>query len=358
MHLLEKVGVLMEEKEFYIGVLCFNEQLGMDLIEKLNQTDEIEDISGQRWKIKAEHIFIHEVEIGYKSKYKIILDRRSHVLKHARGIMMRYAYSGIHVINNPMSFYYFMHNKDFGFSMMDELGVNIPRTFILPPYITPLTSPEDFRYHLEINWDKIASDIGFPCYIKPAAGRGAINVNKASSLEELRYFYTQSGEEIMTVQKAVKSPYNWQVRCICIGRHISPIKYIFKPRDRSEYIFDEHFLSPETMRLIIDTSKLINRALGYEMNSVEFIIDEQGVPWAIDFNNPVPDGRRKALGEVFYMDFLDALYKHILYIVKFKPPYSFLPDLNLFSEIARSPLAREEKFQKALTLATEYYIET
>ena len=66
----------------------------------------------------------------------------------------------------------------------------------------------------------------------------------------------------------------------------------------SRYFFEEAFLSAETGRKVLDYAKVINRAFGYEMNPIEFIIDRQGEPWAIDFNNPVPDSRREVLGEV------------------------------------------------------------
>lgn len=344
-----------EVKNFNIGILTFNEQLGKDLIIKINETDPIEDLEGSLWKLVSEPFLLHEITTDYKSRYKLILDRRSHVLRQASSIMKIFAYSGVHIINNPFSFYYFMSNKDFAFSMMSKLGVNIPETYILPPYITPLLSPEEYKYQLKINWEKISDHIGFPCYIKPAAGRGAINVNKAENLEDLLYYYSQSGEEIMTVQKAVSSPFEWQLRCLCVGQSIKPIKYIFRPGDLSKYIFEENFLNSETGEIIINNSKIINRAFGYEMNTIEFIIDHNGTPWAIDFNNPVPDARPKALGKIFYEDFLKALYEHIKYIARYKPPYPFLPDLNTYAEIARLEISKEEKFQKALQNAEKYY---
>jgi len=346
---------LKEIKEFNVGILAFNEKIAEDLQDKLNKTEPFEDIDGYLWKIKGENIFIHEIDITYETKYKVILDRRSHILKHAMGILMFYAYSGVYIINNPLSFYYFKSNKDCAFGMMHRLGINIPKTCILPPYITPLLSPDEFKYHLEINWEKIVSYVGFPCYIKPAAGRGAINVNKALNLQELRDFYSQSGEEIMVVQQAIQSPYEWQLRCLCIGRKIIPMKYIFRTEDRSEYIFAEDFLSPDTGQMVMNICKVINRAFGYEMNTIEFIIDEEGIPWAIDFNNPVPDARPRTLGEIFYRDYLESLYNHILYIAKNKISFSFLPELNVYSEISRMPLTKEEKFKKALEVAGKYY---
>jgi hypothetical protein len=42
------------------------------------------------------------------------------------------------------------------------------------------------------------------------------------------------------------------------------------------------------MQRVIDDSRTLVRALGYDMNSMEWAIRE-GIPYAIDFMNPAPD---------------------------------------------------------------------
>ncbi len=64
-----------------------------------------------------------------------------------------------------------------------------------------------------------------------------------------------------------------------------PIKY--DPRERKYHVEHDH-LSPELgLRIVEDTLKLV-RALGYDMNSLEWAVRD-GVPYAIDFMNPAPD---------------------------------------------------------------------
>jgi hypothetical protein len=76
------------------------------------------------------------------------------------------------------------------------------------------------------------------------------------------------------------------VRCICIGQeNIMPIKY--DPSAR-RYLVEHEHLSSELGDRIIDDARTLNRALGYDMNSVEFAVRD-GVPYAIDFMNPAPD---------------------------------------------------------------------
>ena len=49
----------------------------------------------------------------------------------------------------------------------------------------------------------------------------------------------------------------------------------------------EH-LTPELGERIVNDALKLNRALGYDMNTIEFAIRD-GVPYAIDFMNPAPD---------------------------------------------------------------------
>jgi hypothetical protein len=51
-------------------------------------------------------------------------------------------------------------------------------------------------------------------------------------------------------------------------------------------------------RVIADAIK-INKALNYDMNSVEFAIRD-GVPYAIDFTNPAPDMHIEHLGQRYF----------------------------------------------------------
>ena len=76
------------------------------------------------------------------------------------------------------------------------------------------------------------------------------------------------------------------VRCMCLGQeHVLPMKY--DPKARKYHVEHAH-LSPELgERVVSDALKLV-RALGYDMNTVEFAIRD-GVPYAIDFMNPAPD---------------------------------------------------------------------
>lgn len=342
--------------EFNIGLLHFNNQFGLDLEKRLNDVEVFNDKNGNNVKINAEHVAIHEIDLDFNTKYNMIIDRGSHRFKQGIGILMTYAFKGVYVINNPLSFHFFIDNKDVGYSIANQLGIKVPVTFILPPHTTPGFDEENFKYHKIFDWEKMMNKVGFPCIIKPAGGRAAIAVNIAHNMEELFHYYNQSAEMIMTVQKIVDTDTDWHIRCICVGKEIITTKYIFRKMDMSEYIYEENFLTPEQGKKVIESTRIINRAFGYEMNSVEFMIDKQGEIWAIDFNNPIPDGRASVLGPVFYNDYQNAFVQRAIDLATYKPQSLFLPKLNEFSQIAQMNISGEEKYLLALEEANKFYL--
>jgi len=345
-------------KTFPVGLIYFGEEFGAFLEERLNAEPEFKNNKGETVKIEAEHMSIHEVNLDFEPKYSMIIDRASHYFKHSMGVFMMNAFKGVQVVNNPMSFHYFIANKDLGFYVAHQLGINVPPTYILPPKENKfLKKEEDYKYHKVFDWHKMVDDVEFPCFLKPAEGRAAFDVNQANHIDELWHHYDSSGDKVMTLQQKVKTSDDWQIRCICVGRTIIPLKYVFRDLDGSEYIYEEGFLTPEQGEKVINMTRVINRLFGYEMNSVEFFIADDGEPYAIDFNNPVPDGRRDKLGDVFFNDYADAFVK-LAKEGAMRPKLApYLPELNQYAEIARLDISKEEKFEKALALANEYYLE-
>ena len=57
---------------------------------------------------------------------------------------------------------------------------------------------------------------------------------------------------------------------------------------------------------ITSDALLLCRALGYDLNTVEFAV-EDGVPYAIDFMNPAPDAGLESVGEENFRWIVDAV---------------------------------------------------
>ena len=177
--------------------------------------------------------------------------------------------------------------SDFEASLAAKLGVAHPKTVVLPnkdyvPGIVPTESLRNLIYPLD--WKGIIEYTGLPCVLKDAHGGGWKNVSICYSIDELIYHYNQSGLLTMVVQEFIK----WEqyVRCLCIGQEdVLPMKY--DPGQRRYLVEHDHLDAALGKRIVDDSLKLV-RALGYDMNSVEWAVRD-GVPYAIDFMNPAPD---------------------------------------------------------------------
>ena len=94
----------------------------------------------------------------------------------------------------------------------------------------------------------------------------------------------------MTLQQFIH--FDQYVRCFTFGKtDIVPVRY--DPHAR-RYLVEHAYLTPELGARIVKDAQTLNIALGYEMNTIEFAV-ENGVPYAIDFLNPAPDFERERI---------------------------------------------------------------
>jgi hypothetical protein len=232
--------------------------------------------------------------------YDLIIDRISHEVPFYRAFLKRAALEGTVVINNP--FWWSADDKFFNFSLATKLGVAIPRTVLLPQksYIEGITGESLRNLEFPIDWQGIADYVGFPAIIKPFDGGGWKNVSRVDSLEELWKVYDTTATLCMTLQEMI----DWDqfVRCYCIGQEDVMIMP-YDPRkgylSGEQYIHDPTYLSPDLAARVGRDVLTLNRALGYDINTVEFAIKDE-VPYAIDFMNPAPDAEVASVGEFYH----------------------------------------------------------
>jgi hypothetical protein len=223
--------------------------------------------------------------MGEACEYAVLIDRISHEVPYYRTFLKHAVLQGATVVNNP--FMWTADDKFFGASLAHRLGIAHPKTVVLPnkecvPGIVHDESLRNLIYPLD--WKAIVAYTGLPCILKDAHGGGWKEVYVCRSLDELLHHYDRSGRLTMIVQEFIE----WEqfVRCICLGQEeVLPIRY--DPRER-RYHVDPDYLAPELRRRIVADSLALVRALGYDMNSMEWAVRD-GVPYAIDFMNPAPD---------------------------------------------------------------------
>ncbi len=314
----------------------------------------IEAVNGRDEGVTAEFVKIGHTSMEEPIPYDVLIDRISHEVPYYRSYLKKAVLEGVPVVNNP--FMWTADDKFFGASLITKLGISSPKTVALPnkeyvPGIVPAESLRNLVYPLD--WDGLLEYVGLPCVLKDAHGGGWRDVYVCHSKEELLHHYDHSGLLTMVVQEFIE----WEhfVRCICIGQEeILPIKY--DPRER-KYIVEHGHLTPELGKRIVDESRRIVQALGYDMNSIEWAIRD-GVPYAIDFMNPAPDMDVNSLTHHYFDWVVDRMATMAIRLAK--RPRKQASDLKwggLFTAArasaakARAEKVRDEIVEKAATKA-------
>jgi len=275
-----------------IGVLCGREYaFPPAFIERVNA-------DGRKHGITAEMMKLGGTRMGEPSGYRVIVDRISHEVEYYRGTLKHAALEGAYIINNP--FWWTADDKFFNYAVAARLGLAIPKTVLLPQKGYPgefdLTSASLHNLRYPVDWDALLDDVGRPAILKPYSGGGWKHVYKVADRDELLAAYDRTSPYCMTLQEFID--FDRYVRCFTFGKtDIVPVAY--DPRER-RYHVDHRYLSPALGDRVVRDARTINRALGYEMNTIEFAIRDD-VPYAIDFLNPAPDFERDRITP-FYFD--------------------------------------------------------
>jgi hypothetical protein len=244
----------------------------------------IEEVNRRDQGVTAEYVALGAPHMDEPCPYAVIVDRISHEVPMYRTYLKQAALQGCTVVNNP--FMWTADDKFFGAALATRLGIAHPKTVVLPnkEYIR-IKHDESLRnLQYPLDWQGVVDYIGLPCILKDAHGGGWKDVYVCRSLDELIYHYDRCGLLTMIVQEFI----DWDqfIRCICIGQEaVMPIKY--DPKERRYHVEHDH-LSPELGKRVIEDSLKLVRALGYDMNSMEWAVRD-GIPYAIDFMNPAPD---------------------------------------------------------------------
>jgi glutathione synthase/RimK-type ligase-like ATP-grasp enzyme len=248
--------------------------------------------------IQAEFVQTGAVDLNQKSRYAVILDRISHEIPFYRAFLKHAALDGTAVINNP--FWSAADDKFFNYALTARLGVAVPPTVLLPhkEYPNGTTAKSLRNLEFPLDWDSVFAAIGEHGFLKPIYGGGWRDVHEVRGREEFFRAYDQSRDLCMVVQKAIE--YTEYFRCFVAG----PKKVRIMPYDPRRPHAERYLQGaprPRTLRakrlfrrMEEDALKLC-RALGYDLNSVEFAV-ENGIPYAIDFLNPVPDADVHSVG--------------------------------------------------------------
>ena len=266
-----------------VGLLCGREySFPPAFIERVNA-------AGRAHGITAEMVSLTGTKMGERPAYRVIVDRISHEVEYYRAYLKHAVLEGSYVINNP--FWWTADDKFFNYSVAQRVGVAVPKTVVLPQKSYPpevdLTSESLRNLGYPIDWDGLLDYVGRPAILKPYSGGGWKHVYKVHNKAELLAAYDNTGPYCMTLQQFIN--FDKYVRCFTFGKtDITPVRYDVGER---RYLVEHEYLDSEIGARIVRDAQTLNTALGYEMNTIEFAVQD-GVPYAIDFLNPAPDFER------------------------------------------------------------------
>jgi glutathione synthase/RimK-type ligase-like ATP-grasp enzyme len=256
----------------------------------------VERINGMKVEgVQAEFIKLGGIKMAEPSGYRVIVDRISHDIPFYRAYLKNAVLTGTIVINNP--FWWTADDKFFNYALATKLGVAIPPTVILPHQQHPPGTTDQSMRNLQypLNWDEVFQYVGFPAFLKPYAGGGWKNVYKVHSAEEFFQYYNQTGDLCMTLQHGVE--FEDYFRCYVIGQDkVHIMRYDPRAPFHERYVKGNPPPAPKMKERIEKDCTTLCRALGYDLNTVEFAV-EDGVPYAIDFMNPAPDADVNSVGQ-------------------------------------------------------------
>lgn len=286
---MKKIGVLFGQENTFPGAL----------VEYINAMD----VDG----VRAEFVQVGGVEMAKPCPYAVIVDRISHDVPFYRSYLKNAAMTGTAVINNP--FWWSADDKFFNYALAEKLGVAVPKTVLIPSkQFPPMTNAQSFRnLEFPLKWDEIFAYVGFDAFLKPHDGGGWRDVYHVHNPEEFFAAYDQTRDLVMTLQAAVK--FKEYFRCYVVGQEEVRIM-AYDPRRPHEhrYVLEPQTYPPGLLERVERDALTLCRALGYDLNTVEFAV-EDGVPYAIDFMNPAPDADRHSVGEENFKWIVDRVAK-------------------------------------------------
>ena len=244
--------------------------------------------------ITAEAVKVGGVRMAEPGGYRVLIDRISQDIPFYRAYLKNAALTGTLVINNP--FWWSADDKFFNYALASKIGVAVPRTVILPHKSHPPGTTEQSMRNLiyPLNWEEIFGYVGFPAFLKPFSGGGWKSVYKVHNPEELFRAYDETGDLCMTLQQGIE--FEDYFRCYVVGQEkVHVMRYDPHRPHHERYVKDPPPIEPRLYDRVAGDALKLCRALGYDLNTVEFAV-EGGIPYAIDFLNPAPDADRHSVG--------------------------------------------------------------
>ena len=247
--------------------------------------------------VTAEYVQLGGTKLNEPVPYRVILDRMSHEVPYYSVYLKMAALQGAYCINN--TFWRTADDKFFGYAAAEKLGIAEPKTVVLPnrEYVDDVTA-ESLRNLWPTDFAMYADYVGAALHHEAGLRRGLEGRQQDPQPRRAHHHYERSGHKTMMLQEFIT--WDTYIRVPTIGRRWArAIRYDPAPGGMGGYNQDYDIL-PRALRDKAEQLSLrFNKALGYDMNALEFAVKD-GHFYGIDLTNYTPDLDYRSLKDAHF----------------------------------------------------------
>ncbi|MEV4538916.1 hypothetical protein AB0J82_34605 [Asanoa sp. NPDC049518] len=346
----------MADVEHIIGLLLGTEDDWPRAYEALvDRLGPVVDGSGRKHRLKTTRVTIEPFNLRDKPRHSLVIDRLAYWYYHPREWLKKVSMmDDVYLLNSPFTFQ--SMEKHAAYCAMMRLGLKVPET-VLVPYKHPLENSRwaytAARYNQPFDLDSVASELGYPLFMKPYDGGAWVGVSKIKDSAELHAAYDASGERLMHLQQSVEG-YDVFSRSLSIGPETMVMKFRPELPMHDRYAVEHDFLSAETGDEVVTISRLVNAFFGWEFNSCESLVRGTEV-YPIDYANACPDVALTSL-HYYFPWAMKALLRWTTFCVVTGRRFNVDLNTRQYFEIAdRTDLSYRDKLAAYRKLTDEYF---
>jgi hypothetical protein len=343
----------MATKDHLIGLLLGAEEDWPQAFEQILRFVGPLDVEGATHHVASERLTIEPFDLIDPVRTGLVIDRLAHWYFHPREWLKKASLvDGTYLLNSPFTFQ--SYEKHAAYCAMLRLGLKVPKT-ILVPYKNPVDNHRwtytSAKYNRSFDLDLLASELGYPLYMKPFDGGGWRGVSRIENPEDLHRAYDESGEMLMHLQATVD--YEHFARALSIGPETMVMDFRPEQPMHNRYAVSHGFLTPAAGHQAAAISRIVNAFFGWEFNSAEMLVTGDEV-YPIDYANACPDVSVTSL-HYYFPWAITALVRWSTYCLVTGRRGNVDLETGRYFEIDDSERSYEEKLDAYLALADGHF---
>jgi hypothetical protein len=310
---------------------------------------------GSTHRFSTERLTIEPFSLRSRPRVGLVIDRLAYWYYHPREWLKKVALmDDVYLLNSPFTFQ--AMEKHAAYCAMMRLGLKVPET-VLVPYKNPVDHAKYAytarQYNRPFDLDAVATEVGYPLYMKPYDGGAWRGVTRIRNPAELHRAYDASGGMLMHLQAAVEG-FDAFARALSIGAETMVMRFDPDAPMHDRYRVQHDFLDAQTGDEVVTISRTVNAFFRWEFNSCEVLIKD-GQVYPIDYANACPDVAVTSL-HYYFPWAMSALVKWTVFcLVTDRRPRIDLNTRAYFDVADRADLSYADKIAVYRRLADSYF---